>query len=398
MSIIFDNTSVLAGASPWTMAGFEVSDKPKLIFAYGLGADDVICVRRVVSSDNPNSGFKSNGCSTTAPQAGFVLARQDVMSCGIRVCMCANQNSVVISEPGDYELVGTGSGIAGGSIYIEATEWLSESSPPANCFDCFNVPCEDTTWTATGNERCVGSDVEREETSNCGTTRWVTDRQVVWTPTGQKHCEGETTKLEERNDCGATRWVAGPATKWTDTGSTRCTAAGRVEKEQINECCCGTKWVDVSAQTWTDTGVVRCTTTNVEKEQKNECGTTRWVTDRPQVWTETGESRCKNFRVEVQETNDCGATRWTATTTVCGYCPSLRVSCDSNSGYGYHVNDPKDPAATVEMAPCTGDTSVDSVWIYPSSGPGHTIKVTDCDGNLIGYAANRSDCAADCGC
>jgi hypothetical protein len=79
------------------------------------------------------------------------------------------------------------------------------------------------------------------------------------------------------------------------------------------------------------------------------------------------------------------------------YCPSLRLSCSGEPGFGYHVNDPKDPAATVEMAPCAGDPQ-DSIWIYPASGTGHTVKITDCDGVLIGYAANRSDCAPDCGC
>jgi hypothetical protein len=80
------------------------------------------------------------------------------------------------------------------------------------------------------------------------------------------------------------------------------------------------------------------------------------------------------------------------------YCPSLRLSCDGQPGYGFHLLDPKDPAATVEMAPCPGDTSMDSIWIFPSAGPGHTLKVLNCDGSVIGYAANRSDCAADCGC
>jgi hypothetical protein len=40
------------------------------------------------------------------------------------------------------------------------------------------------------------------------------------------------------------------------------------------------------------------------------------------------------------------------------------------------------------------DGSVDPIFIYPTAGTGHTIRVTDCTGALIGYAANRSDCAA----
>jgi hypothetical protein len=95
-------------------------------------------------------------------------------------------------------------------------------------------------------------------------------------------------------------------------------------------------------------------------------------------------------------------TKTTETLPVCPvpvtYCPSMRLSCDGQPGYGFHLMDPKDPAATVEMATCPGDETTDSVWIYPAAGPGHTVKVMDCDGNPIGYAANRSDCAPDCGC
>lgn len=149
---------------------------------------------------------------------------------------------------------------------------------------------------------------------------------------------------------------------------------------------------------WTDTGQVRCTGTNVEKEEESNCGTKRWVAVGPLTWTPTGAERCVGFKTEVQEVNDCGSTRWRITTETCGYCPSLPVSCGCEPGFGYHIDDPKDPAATVEMAPCPGDTSVDSLWLYPTSGPGHTVKITDCDGVLIGYAANRSDCAHQSGC
>jgi hypothetical protein len=77
------------------------------------------------------------------------------------------------------------------------------------------------------------------------------------------------------------------------------------------------------------------------------------------------------------------------------YCPSQRLL---DGGYGYHINDPKDPAATVELAPCPGDTSTDSIWVYPTAGTGRTAKVTACDGTTIGYGANQSNCAVTCPC
>jgi len=149
---------------------------------------------------------------------------------------------------------------------------------------------------------------------------------------------------------------------------------------------------------WTPTGAERCVGNRVHVLEKSNCGTERWTDSRDVVWTPTGSTRCENNLVENQEVNDCGVSRWTPTATGCGFCPSLRISCDGQAGYGFHEMDPKDPAATVEMAPCADDTSVDSIWIYPTAGKGHTVKVMDCDGTLIGYAVNTSDCAADCGC
>lgn len=150
--------------------------------------------------------------------------------------------------------------------------------------------------------------------------------------------------------------------------------------------------------TWSQTGLTRCSGNNIESEEKSNCGNSRWTVTGAVTWVDTGSTRCTNFVLEKQQINDCGSTKWVATATNCGYCPSLPVSCDGQSGFGYHVLDPKDPAATVEMAPCAGDASVDALWIYPTAGPGHTVKITDCDGALIGYAVNKSDCAPECGC
>lgn len=77
------------------------------------------------------------------------------------------------------------------------------------------------------------------------------------------------------------------------------------------------------------------------------------------------------------------------------YCPSLPLM---DGGFGYHIADPKDPLATVEIAPCAGDISTDSIWVYPTAGVGRTAKVTACDGVTIGYGVNKSNCAVACPC
>ena len=184
---------------------------------------------------------------------------------------------------------------------------------------------------------------------------------------------------------------------WTVTGETRCTPTGVQNKEESN---CGTvRWAaSTTPVKWTATGKTRCTATIIEAEEESQCGDIRWVaTTIAVVWKLTGVTRCSNHLVENEEQTQCGETRWTPTTQTCGYCPSMRLSCDNDcSGFGYNVADPKDPAATVEMPSCA--TTADSIWIYPSAGIGHTIKITNCDGSLIGYAANNSDCAPSCGC
>ena len=77
------------------------------------------------------------------------------------------------------------------------------------------------------------------------------------------------------------------------------------------------------------------------------------------------------------------------------YCPTRALL---DGGYGYHAADPRDPAATVELAPCAGDLSTDPIYIYPVAAPGRTAKVLDCAGNAIGYGVNKSVCAPPCPC
>ncbi len=465
--------------------------KQVTLYATGLAEDDRVIVELLHLSRAPE--WSDNPCCNLA-QADIEILNAVPLKCadGNEIVMTADYPWVVMDAPQNVPMRVRVEADPAAVVTVELH--ITDSD---GCLEC-TCRCFDTVWTPTGQERCEGTNVEKEEKSNCGTlrwvvdraqvwiptgefrcegtnvekeevndcgtTRWVVDRAQVWIPTGEFRCEGTNVEKEEVNDCGVTRWVVDRAQTWTATGQQRCydgnvefqevndcgvvrwvidraqawTSTGKercvgtnVEREEKNDCCCETRWVVDRAQTWIPTGEFRCEGTNVEKEEVNDCGVTRWVVDRAQTWTATGQQRCYNGNVEFQESNDCGVLRWvvnraqtwtptgetrcnnyvienresndcgdlrwTATTTTC-YCPSLRLSCSGEAGFGYHVDDPKDPAATVEMAPCPGDTSVDSVWIYPSAGPGHTVKVVDCDGTLIGYAANKSDCASDCGC
>lgn len=332
--------------------------KQATLHAKGLAGDDKVYVEILELSKAPD--FTGNPCCT--------FYRTDIQVIARTPLLCPDGRPVVLTADYPVGALDTPQNVTLG-VRVEADDAAVVSiemyeTDSDDCLSCIcDRPCEITTWVPTGQERCVDGNVEREEESNCGTKQWVVDRPQTWVHTGEFRCEGENVEAQEVNDCGTLRWVVDRPQTWTDTGAERC-LDGNVEKEQKNDCCCETRWVVARAQTWTP----------------------------------TGQTRCENNLVENEERNDCGALRWAVTATICGYCPSLRISCDGQAGFGFHLLDPKDPAATVEMAPCDDDNSVDSVWIYPSAGPGHTVKVLNDSGVVVGYAANRSDCAPDCGC
>lgn len=342
-----------------------------------------------------------------------------------------------------------------------------------------NVPaCVDTTWTPTGDERCVGNDVLREETSNCGTSRWVTDRPTTWTPTGQTRCNNNVVEVEEENDCKTTRWVATaeacgfcasyPVPRDLCEGQSayafrECDVKDPLATVEIADCDGGNKvYVYPTCGAGHSIPVKDCEGNligygvNVSECVQNETlhmeiGSLPTINLNPvdlkpieiskiptievapleieslptiEVAPLTIESipdvkiaqipdlklaevPVLEFKKQVVASevyqgvlyyiwSDGTKTTETLPPEPVVYCPSLRISCDGQAGYGYHIADPKDPAATVEMASC--DVTADSIWIYPTAGAGHTIKVLDCDNNVIGYAANKSDCAGDCGC
>jgi hypothetical protein len=60
----------------------------------------------------------------------------------------------------------------------------------------------------------------------------------------------------------------------------------------------------------------------------------------------------------------------------------------AGGGFGFVDGDMRDPEATVEVQPCNG--SGPTVFIFPTPRPGATAPVTDCAGNVAGYAPNTS--------
>jgi hypothetical protein len=307
----------------------------KPIFLYAYGmADGDKICVRRIVTSADESGFVSSNCSISQPVPGSVVARSDVNACGNPVCMDKDNASVQLPEPGSYELVGEGPGFAAGTITIEEVVWTGEHSPLA-------CPAPIDIGSMPPIEIAEIPDLNIAELPDLVIAE-VPDLVIAQVP---------DLVIKEIPDV----------------------VIAEVPDLVIKEI------PDVVIASVPDLVVAELPVIEIKKQVVDTqvvCGEL-WY-----IWSD--------------------GTKTTETLPVCPvpvvYCASLRLSCDGQPGFGYHINDPKDPAATVEMAPCAGDTSVDSLWIYPSAGPGHTVKVADCDGNLIGYAVNKSDCAADCGC
>lgn len=73
------------------------------------------------------------------------------------------------------------------------------------------------------------------------------------------------------------------------------------------------------------------------------------------------------------------------------HCASLSLTSATGRvvGYAFQPGDVVDPAATVPLTSCGGETLG---YLYPTSGSGHTLPMTNCLGGVIGYAAN-TNCA-----
>jgi len=320
MIIINSATTTITGPAPWTVGKFTVGANPELLYAYNLSKGDKICLVRVLTGSD-ETGFTQNACTTVAPIPGSVVATSDVSICGTYQCLEIGNESVLVSEPGSYELRAEGPGFPAGTVIIERQTWIGDHSPQ-QCQEPVDIASMPDLVVAELPDLVVAElpDLVVAELPDLVVAE-LPDLVVAELP-DLVVAELPDLVIKEIPELKIEKHV--------------------VSAEQV----CGELWYIWSDGTKTTEVLPACPAPIV-------------------------------------------------------YCPSLRLSCDGQPGYGYHIDDPKDPAATVKMAPCPTDTTADAVYIYPTAGPGHTIKILDCNGVLIGYAVNRSDCApeyADCGC
>lgn len=133
---LLEKSTKLLGVSPWTLEQrFTVIDKPYWLSAFGLGATDKICVRKVLASTS-GGGFSMTTCGISGPSLGTVEAREFVDHCGVRLCMCSGQSTLAVTEPGEYELVASGDNVTAKLVTVIGEPWSLHFAPPANCKDC----------------------------------------------------------------------------------------------------------------------------------------------------------------------------------------------------------------------------------------------------------------------
>lgn len=130
---ILDKDTPLNGASPWALpTTVTVTDKPIWVSAFGMGADDKICVRKILRSSD-GTGFSLGHCGTSGPSTGEILYREAVVHCGDPLCLVAGMSGIAIMEPGEYEFAASGPNVEAKLIYATAVDWLLPCCPPSNC-------------------------------------------------------------------------------------------------------------------------------------------------------------------------------------------------------------------------------------------------------------------------
>lgn len=225
-----------------------------------------------------------------------------------------------------------------------------------------------------------------------------------WQSTGHTRCNIKDDKLEALmvDNCGFEEWQVVDDLRWEDTGETRPLKGDKdTEKQQVNNCG-DLRWVKGDGQVWSDTGIIRSSEDDsiIEKQEKNQFGRTRWVKKEDAVWKDTGAERCNDHDLERQQVNQAGATRWNSQDEPCGYM-DLATYDFPEGGFGYAEGQKRDPRATVKLEDCDGNVIA---YIYPNPISGATTPVKQAeddsgnstcgpcdDGEILGYAVN-CDC------
>lgn len=138
MSALLSSSTELSGATPWATGSFQLSTKALTLRAFGLGADDKICVKFVRKVQIGESGVVAGECGVTLPSDPVIQAREYLTDCGVKICICQKQPWVRLDPThfpaGDYELEVSGTNVAARLVTVDVVE--SEAGGSTSCAAC----------------------------------------------------------------------------------------------------------------------------------------------------------------------------------------------------------------------------------------------------------------------
>jgi hypothetical protein len=117
----------LEGTGPWLAGEFRITSGQAIkISAYGLTANDTICVRQLYLRQDGNATHQSAGCAVECPDPPAVIASIPYTYCGAAVCLCEAQPIIRIRDPGNYVLEFSGSGFDARQVIVTGEQLMAE--------------------------------------------------------------------------------------------------------------------------------------------------------------------------------------------------------------------------------------------------------------------------------
>jgi hypothetical protein len=133
MRTLFDSNTELTGASPWVIGDFSVVHNSVKIQAFGLGSDDLICVKQIVKKQVDSGSFELDECGISFPEPLVIQASQYLKHKCKKVCICDKQPWLAVIPPGDYQLEVSGTNIAAKTVLIQLIEY--QGTAPESAVD-----------------------------------------------------------------------------------------------------------------------------------------------------------------------------------------------------------------------------------------------------------------------
>jgi len=390
-NILFDaNSSALD--SPAFML-----DKQLTVIATGMAPDDYItfeilqllsgdpsrlCGCRIINNSNAVIDLvKPLTCAMCGPEVNQQEVRLTALS--TFVILDAPQGVLV-------RAIYHGTGIDDGTVKA----WYNTSETP-DLNDAMRGCAPFEVWEDTGETRCnIISDImEIQQSSSCGSIRWIPGAAFAWVNTGVQDCDISNVfvQIQQVSPCGDLRWVdSTELTEWLSTGGYVCENGGYFRQERNQ--CGDIRLTLIVAEEWLPTGELVCDT-DVNQQERNQCGDIRLVNLGPVVWLDTGVQQCEwvpqvdpsdlpFYTTRQQQMNECGAIQWTVPSApIAGPATGAHQCVPGEEGFYYNLFN----------NPCGNTPAFQLVIIDPLDFWSRTGTTSCTDGEII-QLEERSPC------